>query len=99
MWRCCLRPPPPPLAALAILISLARSQCGDRACVEDPGCTHGRIGGGSPTQGAVTSRTPSATSGARVDFDLAQEAAEIAVGGLQEYDHHESAHRGANNSF
>ena len=33
------------------------------------------------------------------DFDLAEEAAEIAVGGLQECDDDESAHSGANNSF
>ena len=33
------------------------------------------------------------------DSDLAEEAAEIAIGGLQEYDHHESAHSCANSSF
>jgi hypothetical protein len=33
------------------------------------------------------------------DFDLAEEAAEIAVGGLQEYAYYESADSGANYSF
>ena len=72
--------------------------------------TAARMGGSveAPTQGAVTLEDAFRDERRRVlatligflgDFDLAEEAAEIAVGGLQDFDDDESAHTGANNSF